>query len=183
MLKKARQAGIKTNIELCSIPAEELAQLARPCLPHLDYIIVNDYEAGAVAGIATSRDGATDQAACAEAAKAILAAGSVTLAIVHYPDGCIAATRDGQLLHKPSVRVPSEAVVGVNGAGDAFAAGMLFAIHEGVVARRGVSSSGACAAPPPACAPRRRTGSVGLDWRACLALAAEWGWRDGDGAL
>ncbi len=59
--QEGQAGGDQDQIELCSIPAEELAQLARPCLPHLDCIIVNDYEAGAVAGIATSRDGATDQ--------------------------------------------------------------------------------------------------------------------------
>ena len=50
---------------------ERLAALVRPCLPHLDYLIVNDVEMGAIAGIATLRDGTTDVAACIRAARAI----------------------------------------------------------------------------------------------------------------
>ena len=35
--------------------AERLAELGRPCLPHLDCLIVNDYEIGALAGRETRR--------------------------------------------------------------------------------------------------------------------------------
>ncbi len=175
VLKQAKQMGLETNMELCSVTAERLARLARPCLPYLDFIIIDDYEAGAVAGIETVREEATDQAACAEAAKAILALGAVELAIIHFPEGCVAATRDGRLLHKPSVRVPLEDIAGTNGAGDAFAAGILFAVHEGWSLDDAVSLAHASAAA--SLRALTTTGSV-VAWRECLALAARWGWRD-----
>jgi hypothetical protein len=50
VLRKAHAAGLETNLELCSIPVERLRGLARPCLPHLDLLIVNDFEIGAITG-------------------------------------------------------------------------------------------------------------------------------------
>src|SRR5208337_3116813 len=61
VLRKARLAGLRTNLELMTIPASRLAELGRPCLPHLDFLIVNDFEIGALAGRETRCvDGATD---------------------------------------------------------------------------------------------------------------------------
>ncbi len=50
VLRKARAAGLKTNLELVSIAASRMAGLVRPCLPHLDLAVVNDLEIGALAG-------------------------------------------------------------------------------------------------------------------------------------
>ncbi len=63
-LRKARAAGLGANLELMTTRADRLAELGRPCLPHLDWLIVNDYEIGALAGRETRRaDGSTDLAA------------------------------------------------------------------------------------------------------------------------
>ena len=37
VLKAARSAGLQTNLEMMTTSAERLAELGRPCLPHLDY--------------------------------------------------------------------------------------------------------------------------------------------------
>ena len=42
--------GLSANLELMTTRADRLAELGRPCLPYLDYLIVNDYEIGALAG-------------------------------------------------------------------------------------------------------------------------------------
>ena len=61
VLRKARSLGLATNLELMTIPAARLAELGRPCLPHLDTLIVNDFEIGALAGRETrGADGSTD---------------------------------------------------------------------------------------------------------------------------
>ena len=39
-------------------------------------------------------------------------------------------TRDGNFYSHPSVAIPETAIIGTNGAGDAFAAGFLYALHE-----------------------------------------------------
>jgi sugar/nucleoside kinase (ribokinase family) len=93
---------------------------------------------------------------------------------MHCPALAIAATRDGCIYSKPSVSVPADQIAGANGAGDAFAAGMMYGLHEGW------SMDDALALAHAAAAASLRsvstTGAVG-SWRECLALARQWGWR------
>lgn len=130
VLKKARSAGLETNIELVSIEPDRVRQLCAPCLPYLDTLIVNDHEIGGLAGMPTVRDGRTDRTVCRQAAEAVLDQGAMRLVAVHYPDGAICVTRDGQVLESPSVPVDPSTIGSTVGAGDAFAAGMLWALHE-----------------------------------------------------
>ncbi|MGH6924418.1 MAG: carbohydrate kinase family protein [Propylenella sp.] len=175
VLKKARSAGLETNMELASVSAETLARLIRPCLPHLDLLVINDFEIGAIAGMATSEAGKTDVAACRAAARAVMEAGSMAVLVVHFPAGAVALTRSGDVLAKPSMRVPAEEIVGANGAGDAFAAGVVYALHEGWPLEDAVALGHATAAA--SLRGVTTTGSV-LPWRECLALAERWGWRE-----
>jgi hypothetical protein len=88
VLRKARAVGLSANLELMTTRAERLAELGRPCLPHLDCLIVNDYEIGALAGRETRRpDGSTDPAAVARAIDDVLALGSMRWAAAHFPEG------------------------------------------------------------------------------------------------
>ena len=175
VLKKARTAGLKTNMEFAPIPHGALAALARPCLPHLDFLIINDAEAGEVSGIPTVGRGTVDAAACEAAALGIRQQSSAELVVVHFPFGAIAASRDGAITRKPSVRVPQEAIVGSVGAGDAFAAGMLLGIHEAWPLDRSLALAHATAAA--SLRSLTTTGAV-ESWQACLKLADAWGWRE-----
>jgi sugar/nucleoside kinase (ribokinase family) len=175
VLKKAKAAGIRTNMELCAIPGGRIDVLARPCLRYLDYLVINDNEAGEVAGVTTVVAGRADVDACEQAAVAIRDASAVDLAVVHFPAGAIAATREGTVVRKPSVRVPREAIKGSNGAGDAFAAGILFGVHEGWPLEQSLALANASAAASLRSV--TTNGSV-VPWRECLALAESWGWRE-----
>jgi sugar/nucleoside kinase (ribokinase family) len=176
VLKMARAAGLKTNLELASIDAEEMAGLTRPCLPHLDTIVVNDGEIGAIAGLPTIIGGKTDAAACERAARQVLESGGMELVVVHWPAMAIAVTRDGSAIRKPSINMPADQIAGTNGAGDAFAAGMMYGLHEAW----SVSDSLALAHASAAMSLRglSTTGAVG-PWRECLAFANRCGWRQG----
>jgi len=173
-LKKARAAGLETNLELCSIPAERQATLVRPCLPYLDYLVVNDGEIGAIAGRPTIVEGRTELPACIAAARAVLAAGAMRIVVVHFPGGGVAVERDGPVTVKPSVAVPQDAIAGANGAGDAFAAGFLYGTHEGWSVERSLALAHAAAAA--SLRGMTTTGTVER-WADCLALADRWGWR------
>ena len=61
VLRKARGSGLAANLELMTTGADRLAELGRPCLPHLDWLIVNDYEIGALAGRETRRADGSDR--------------------------------------------------------------------------------------------------------------------------
>lgn len=175
VLKKARHEGIETNLELCSVPADRLFRIVRPCLPHLDFLVVNDFEIAAIAGHHASHEDTTDVAACLAAAKAVIAAGPMRLVAVHFPAGAIVVARDGQELHVPSVVAPSDQIVGTNGAGDAFAAGLIYGLHEGWELEEAVRLGHSAAA-----ASLRGVGTTDAvqSWQQCLSLAAKWGWRE-----
>lgn len=174
VLKKARAAGLQTNLELCTVPAERLRALIRPCLPHLDTLIVNDSEIGAIAEIQTVKDGRTDVDACEKAARDALTRGAMWLVVIHFPTGALAVPREGRSVFVPSVSVPQEAIAGPNGAGDAFAAGFCYGLHEKWPIADALWMGHAAAA-----ASLRSIGTTdGVeDWRTCLELAKRWGRR------
>ena len=172
VLKKARAAGLMTNFELVSITPPSIAALVRPCLPHLDLMVVNDHEVGAVAGEATVTPTGTDVEACLRAMRKVIAEGSLQMLVVHFPKGALALGRDGSLTRQPSLRVPPAEIVGANGAGDAFAAGFLYGFHEGWATEDSLALAHATAG-----ASLRGISTTGAveSWQSCLALAKQWG--------
>ncbi len=175
VLAKAKRAGLITNLELMTIPAARLAELARPCLPHLDALIVNDFEIGAIAGRETRRpDGSTDPAAVRRAIDDALALGAMRWIVAHFPEGAVAGGRDGTRLALGSVAMPASAIAGANGAGDAFAAGMIYGLHEDwpipdclKLAHASAAASMRAVSTTEGVAPVAE----------CLALAEKWGLR------
>lgn len=175
VLKKAGRAGLLRNIEVASVSPERLARVIGPCLPHLDLLVVNDREIGAFAGIDTVSETGTDVAACRRALAVVLERGAMDLAVAHFPIGALALSRDGTSVERPSVAIPPAAIVGTNGAGDAFAAGLLFALHEG----RGLDAALALGHAAAAASVRAINTTGSVDAAAdCLALADRWGWRE-----
>lgn len=174
VLRRARAAGLRTNLEMISGPPEEIRTLVLPCLPHLDSLIINDFEAGILTGIDVVSGGVTSTGAARRAAVTLLAKGPLELVAIHFPGGCVAATRDGEVLARPSLQVPPEAVKGANGAGDAFASGVLYGLHESWPVNDCLTL-GLCAAAA-ALRSLSTTGTVG-SVAECLALVDAWGWR------
>jgi sugar/nucleoside kinase (ribokinase family) len=173
-LRAARRRGLATNLELMSTSREKLAALARPCLPHLDMLIVNDFEIGALADVETRDSRGAKPKAVARALDAALSLGAMGLVVAHFPQGAIAATREGGRFAQGSLAMPAEEVAGVNGAGDAFAAGLLYAVHEGWPIENGLRLGHACAAASM----RAVSTTAGVAPVAqCLALAEKWGLR------
>ena len=175
VLKKARAAGIATNLELCSIPAARISQIVRPCLAHLDLLIVNDFEVAAIAGHDATPGAEVDVQQCLDAARRVLAMGSMLMVVTHFPGGAVAVSADDAEILSPSVRIPSESIQGTNGAGDAFAAGVLYGLHQDWAVTDAIELGHASAA-----ASVRGLGTTDtvVAWQDCLALATGWGWRN-----
>ena len=174
VLRKARAAGLKNNLEMVTTGREEVARFGRSCLPHLDMLIVNDYEIGCVADVETREGGQAAPAQIAEALRAALDTGSLEFAVAHFPEGAIAAMRGGGLVAVGSVAMPADAIAGVNGAGDAFAAGVIYGWHEGWPLERSLVLGHACAAASM----RQVSTTQGVVPVAeCLALAESFGFR------
>jgi sugar/nucleoside kinase (ribokinase family) len=176
VFRRARAAGLKTSVELVSIAPERIAAVARPLLQHLDILVVNDVEMGALAGLRTVSDGQTDVASLRRAVATVMDAGPLSLVVAHFPAGSVALSRGGTLCTRPSVAVPQEVVKGTNGAGDAFAAGVLFGVLGDDTLEDTLDLAHASAA-----ASLRALTTVGSIEAAedALRLARDWGWRAG----
>lgn len=175
VLRRARAAGLETNMELVTIAPERLRAITLPCLPWLTTLVVNDFEIGAITGIATIRYGVTDREAVAAASRRALEIGAMDLVVVHFPGAALLARRDGgAVVAAGSVDVPANRIVGANGAGDAFAAGYFLGRYRNWDDARCLRMGHAAAA----------TSLLGLGTysamegaEACLARADLWGWR------
>ncbi len=178
VLAAARQAGLRTNLELVSLDPRLVAAAAGPCLPHLDYLVINELEAAALSGIDVevgAPDAAVDWAALQASAARLVELGVGRLVVIHCPPGCVAAAADGGAWRLGSVRVPPEHVRSTVGAGDAFAAGVVYGLHE----ERAVEEClrlGTCSA---AVSLAGRSTSDSLRPAAdCLAYGERMGYRD-----
>ncbi|MGA0617056.1 carbohydrate kinase family protein [Paracoccus sp. KR1-242] len=174
VLRKARAAGLRTNLEVMTIDQQALRELVLPCLPHLDYLVVNDYEIGALTRTETLRDGTTSVPDVINAARQALDQGAMALIVVHFPMGAVAVLRDGSVHHRASVDVPRSTVAGTNGAGDAFAAGFFCGLHRDRDIDECLAFAHAAAA-----ASLRSVDTYGAmeSIEACMALANSQGWR------
>jgi sugar/nucleoside kinase (ribokinase family) len=129
-LRNARQRGYKTCMELCPVPADLQRKQTLPCLPLLDYFVINDSEAEILSGMPVSGNCRFNVEMSFAAAGNLLDRGVAELVSIHHPAGAIAVRKSGEKAFASSVNVPQREIVGTVGAGDAFYAGMLFGIHE-----------------------------------------------------
>ncbi len=175
LLKKARAAGLKSNLEMASFDVNLIRIVVQPMLPHLDSLIINDFEAAAISGKRIIENGLTNIATCRLALEEIIQAHqNLEFAVIHFPLGAIAMTRKGGVYAQASVNVPRDVIAGSNGAGDCFAAGILMGQHEGWNMQQSLKVGHASAASSLRASPT--TASV-VNWKECLSLAEGWGWR------
>jgi len=131
LMKRGRELGFKTAVDIVSEDSDRFASVVTPSLPHIDYLIVNEFEASRSTGIEIVEDGEVSFSRAADAARKLLELGVHEEVVIHCPEGALARSKDGEEALQGSVKVPPEQIVGTAGAGDAFAAGMLFGLHEG----------------------------------------------------
>ncbi len=174
ILKAVRLRGFKTAMELCPVPPALQRAQTLPCLPLLDYFVINDSEAEILTGLPATRNGKLDVDAAIDAAQNLLQRGVNELAVIHHPHGAVAVTRKGDTAHAPSVKVPKSDIIGSVGAGDAFYAGMLFGIHENWPLEKSLALANAAAATSLHSA---TTSASIRSWQACLAYADACGLR------
>jgi sugar/nucleoside kinase (ribokinase family) len=118
-------------------------------------MVINELEAGVLTGVSApvhTADGPVDWTALEEMARRLIESGVSTLAVVHFPAGCVAAAPGGRTWRQGSVRLARDDIRSTTGAGDAFAAGVILGLHEGWPVERclrlGVASAAACVRSP-----------------------------------
>jgi sugar/nucleoside kinase (ribokinase family) len=131
LLKQALAAGFKTSIDVVSEDSDRFPAIVRPALKHTDYAILNEFEAERTTGRQIRTGQGLDAVQLRASANDLLEAGVREWVIIHFPEGALAAGRDGRVLFQGSVRMTQEKIIGTTGAGDAFGAGLLYGLHEG----------------------------------------------------
>lgn len=177
LLRAAQSVGMRTTMELVSLPAEQIRAVALPCLPHLDYLVINEFEAAALTGAQIQQagvDGHPDWSAFESIATRLVELGVSRLAVVHFPAGCVAAAPGGLLWRQGSVRLPRSAVRNATGAGDAFASGVIYGLHEELPVAQCLRL-GVCVAA--ASLEGAGTSDGVLPVAQCLALGERYGFR------
>ncbi len=123
ILDAATKCGIKTSIDLVSENSDRYS-IVLPALPYTDYLIINELEAGKLAGIEPTDENMPT------IAKKLLELGVREKVIIHMPKYAIAASMEGVTV-VASYDIPSSTIKGTTGAGDAFCAGALIGIYDG----------------------------------------------------
>ena len=129
VLEMAKDKGLITTVDLVSESRDRFKKIISPSLPYIDYLFLNEYEASKLTGIDLTT-GSLTKPACERALTEILAGGVQQWVILHFPEGVIARQRDGKMISHGSIIMPPDQSIGATGAGDAFAAGVLYGIHE-----------------------------------------------------
>ena len=131
LLKALRAQGIRTSVDVVSEDSDRFAAVVPPALKHVDYLILNEIEAGRSVGQNTRRaDGSLDAEGLVSTARALMKCGDMLLVAIHMPEGAYLETRAGRRYAVGSLELPSGFIKGTVGAGDAFCAGLLYGLHE-----------------------------------------------------
>ena len=174
VLARAQDAGLKTSVDCVSEDSDRFPKVVMPALKHVDYCIMNEFEAGRCTGRRVRKNEKIDPIQLRGAMQLLIEAGVRERVVVHYPEGGCALGRDGSWHEHPSLKLPSGYVKGAAGAGDAFGAGVLLGWHEGVSVPDQLRY-GVCAAAANLSAETCTDGMRPLD--DCLALAKRFGFR------
>ncbi len=174
ILARAKAAGYKTSIDVVSEDSNRFAQIVLPALRHVDYCILNEFELGRTTGIPIRVKDGIDFAALQVATQRLFEAGVQEWVIVHFPEGACALGRDGHLRRQGSLCVAQSQIVSTVGAGDAFAAGVLYGLHEGIAIEAALHY-GVCAAA--SCLRGEGTSDGVRPLKECLLLSEECGVR------
>ena len=137
ILQKAQEMGIKTSIDLVSENSDRYS-LVLPCLAYTDYLIINEMEAGKLAGIEPTDENLE------KIAYKLQELGVKEKVVIHKPDYAVCLSGDDYTV-VPSYKLPEGYIKGTTGAGDAFCAGTLVGIYKGWTDKEILEFGSACA--------------------------------------
>ena len=122
ILKRAKACGIKTSIDLVSENSDRYG-IVKECLEYTDNVIINEHEAGMIAGIEPRSENLE------KIAHKIKKMGVCERVIIHMPEVGVCLSDNG-FFTLPSLDLPKGYIKGTTGAGDAFCAGALIGIYR-----------------------------------------------------
>ena len=131
VLDGLQRRGYKTSVDVVSEEGNRFREVILPCLKYMDYFIVNEVEAGACFGRnLRDAEGNILLDEVRAAAHFLMDNGVGEAVAIHFPEGGYGLRKGGEECYEPSFRVEPRDIVSSVGAGDAFCAAMLYALHE-----------------------------------------------------
>lgn len=131
VLDGLQKRGYKTSVDVVSEEGNRFREVILPCLKYMDYFIVNEVEAGACFGRnLRDAEGNILLDEVKAAARFLMESGVGEAVAIHFPEGGYGLRKSGEECYEPSFRVEPKDIVSSVGAGDAFCAAMLYALHE-----------------------------------------------------
>lgn len=145
-LKELQEKGYETSVDVVSEEGNRFREVILPCLQYTDYLIINEVEAGACCNLELrDAQGNVDVQKIQEAARLLIEKGVRKMCVIHFPEGGFAISKDGRHMYKATDMLPKSQIVSAVGAGDAFCAGTLYALHEGYEMEHMLDFANACA--------------------------------------
>ena len=131
LLEKVREKGIKTSIDIVSESSGNFQKVVSSTLPYCDYVIINEIEAGQIAGISPrNQDDSLNEQNVFEIMKKLMKMGINEKLIVHCPEKGFSLDKNDNFVSCPSRKLPKGFIKGSVGAGDAFCAGCLYSLYN-----------------------------------------------------
>ncbi|MFH0940166.1 MAG: carbohydrate kinase family protein [Planctomycetota bacterium] len=129
---KFRSLGVKTAVDVVSDLSGDFKKKVTAALKYTDYLILNEIEAGETTGIQARdhRDVIIKDNVVKAAERLLNMSETTEIVVIHTPEGACGIVRGDGPVWVDSFRVPPEHIKGTAGAGDAFASGILYALHE-----------------------------------------------------
>jgi len=131
VLHLLKSKGYETSVDVVSEQSDRFRKIVTPSLKYVDYLICNEVEAGACAGIELRNAAGVCREKLSEVARYLFDQGVSSMVVIHFPEGGFAMRRSGEALVVDSFPVSPSEIKSSVGAGDAFCAGALYALHEG----------------------------------------------------
>jgi len=148
-LHEAQESGIKTSIDVVSEDSDRFKSIVPPALKFCNYAILNEIEAGKTVGV-DARDGndALIWKNLPVICEKMIDMGVSEYAVIHCPETGIIMDYNKNWVGMRSLNLPDGFIKGSVGAGDAFCAGTLIGIYNGLspeeTLRLAISAAAGC---------------------------------------
>lgn len=132
VLRKAKEVGLETIVDFVSAANPWYSQIAQYTLPYVDHLILNEIELGHILQQSFQQGTIAD---IEEGGRVLLEKYGVQQTVtIHFDRGavCVSRTKNSKIesYFQGSFFLPHGYIKGAVGAGDAFAAGIIYGIHQ-----------------------------------------------------
>ena len=132
-LHDVQEKGIKTSIDVVSDSSADYKKTIAPALKYCDYAIMNEIESTSIWGLSPRKeDGSLNVANIKETMSLMLKEGVREKVIIHSKEAGFLMDKSGSFTAVASLDIPRSEIKGSVGAGDAYCAGCLYGIYNGL---------------------------------------------------